>query len=141
MNEVESRSKVEKLVEVGRQLPQVPLPTKSFLLEGMYLRQCAIPAGTCFVGRVHKVPHYFLITKGSCGIHTPEGIKVIRAGMVFMSDPGVQRVGVTYEDCIFATIHRTEATNLKDIEDDMVEFSPVSRFGVGNEMLQKERLT
>ena len=113
------------------------MPTRHFLVEGMYLRQILIPAGTIFVGRRHKKLHYFICLRGSAGLQTEDGIKRICAGMVLMSAPGDQRIGVTYEDTIFATIHRTEETELAAIEDDVVEFDPDSRYGVGNQIIER----
>lgn len=123
------------LVEIVKHIPQVPMPTKSFLLEGMYLRQCCIPAGTAFVGRKHKKPHYFICAKGEAQITTDNGIELIRAGMVLMVAPGSHRAGVTVEDTVFITIHRTEETDLAAIEDDLVTFDSRARYGVNNEIL------
>src|SRR5271165_3520889 len=131
--------KISQLEEVGRRLPQVALPTMSFLLEGMYLRQCCIPGGTAFVGREHKKQHYFICAKGSAQITTDNGIELIRAGMVLMVPPGSKRAGVTVEDTVFITVHRTEETDLAAIEDDLVILDSKARFGVGNAMLP-ERL-
>lgn len=133
MNEVALRDKIELLQEACRPLPQVTMPTRHFLLEGMYLRQILIPAGTLFIGRVHKKPHYFLVLAGAAQVTTDEGFAVLRAGMVLMSPPGVKRAGITIQDTIFATIHRTEATRLEDIEGDLTEYDPAGRYGVGNE--------
>lgn len=140
MNQIASTMEevIEKLADVARGLPQVSLPTMSFLLEGMYLRQCLIPAGTAFVGREHKKPHYFICARGSAQVTTAEGIKLLTSGMVLMVEPGHKRAGVTCEDTVFITVHRTEATNLSEIEDDLVVFDPHSRFGEGNKLLPLE---
>jgi len=126
---------IGKLEAIARQLPQVPLPTKSFLLEGMYLRQCCIPGGTAFIGREHKKPHYFICAKGSAQITTDEGISLIQAGMVLMVAAGSKRAGVTVEDTVFVTVHRTDKTDLAEIEDDLVVIDCNARFGVNNQIL------
>ena len=138
MNDLTSlmNEKITALEEVGRQLPQVPLPTASFLLEGMYLRQCCIPAGTAFVGREHKKPHYFICAKGSAQITTENGIELIHRGMVLMVKPGMKRAGVTVEDTVFVTVHRTDETDLASIEDDLVIFDSNACFGVGNQIIK-----
>jgi hypothetical protein len=127
---------ISELESIARQLPQTRLPTQSFLLEGMYLRQCCIPAGTAFVGREHKKPHYFICAKGEAQITTETGISLIRAGMVLMVAPGMKRAGVTVEDTVFITVHLTEETELSAIEDDLVIFDSRARFGVNNEPLE-----
>ena len=123
---------IDEVVKVVREAPQAEMPSRHFLLEGMYLRQVLIREGILFIGREHKKPHYFMVLKGSCGIHTENGIKVLKAGMVLMSPPGTRRAGITYEDTIFVTVHRTEETDLERIESDLTEIDPNSRYGVGN---------
>lgn len=130
-----TKARIEELIDVGRQLPQTQLPTLNFLLEGMYLRQCCIPAGTAFVGREHKKPHYFIVAKGRAVCTTDEGVAEVYAGMIFLVKPGSQRVGITLEDSVFITVHRTKETNLEAIEADLVVFDPKARFGVSNQLL------
>jgi hypothetical protein len=137
MNEVTLQSAIQELKQVAQNLPQVVMPTKHFLLDGMYARQILIPTGTAFVGRRHKKFHYFMVLSGGAWITGDEGPINFRAGMIFMFGPGVQRVGVTYEDTIFVTIHRTDETQLKNIEDDCVEFDSTDLYGTGNEILQR----
>jgi hypothetical protein len=127
---------VEKIKEFTLHLPMVVMPTRHFLLEGMYARQILIPAGTAFVGRLHKKFHYFLCLAGGAWVQGDERQINIKAGMLLLCAPGSQRIGVTYADTIFVTIHRTEETLLKNIEDDCVEFSSTGRYGVGNEILE-----
>ncbi len=133
MNLKHSIVKVEKL---ARQLPQQSLPTMSFLLEGMYCRQCLIPAGTLFVGREHKVPHYFICARGAAAVTTEDGIKQLTAGMILMVAPGHKRMGIASEDTVFITVHRTNETDLSKIEDDIVVSDPLSRFGINNQLLE-----
>jgi hypothetical protein len=118
-------------VELAK-LPQPDIPTRSYLLEGMYCRQCMIPGGIAFIGREHKKPHYFMILKGRVGITTPEGIVELRAGNIIMSEPGTKRMGITYEDTVFCTIHRTDKTEMTGIEEDVVIYSPNQTVGLNN---------
>ena len=138
MNAVEQLmdERIERLIEVIMPLPRIDLPTMSFLLEGMYLRQCCIPAGTAFVGRKHKKPHYFICAKGSASITVDDGIQFIKAGMVLMVKPGHQRAGVTVEDTVFITVHRTEETELPAIEDDLVVFDSRALYGINNQRIE-----
>jgi quercetin dioxygenase-like cupin family protein len=137
VTEINMTDRIQALKAAAQDLPQVHMPTKHFLLEGMYARQILIPSGTAFVGRKHKKPHYFMCLKGGAMVTLEDGsIGNLQAGMILMSPPGVQRAGLTYEDTIFVTIHRTEETDLPDIEADCTEFDPSARYGVGNEILQ-----
>lgn len=135
--EISMQDKIEALKIAVKDVPQVVMPTKHFLVDGMYARQILIPAGTAFVGRKHVKQHYFMCLKGGAMITLPDGaIHNLRAGMLLICEPDSQRLGLTYEDTIFVTVHRTSKTILKEIEDDCVEYDPTSRYGVGNEILE-----
>jgi hypothetical protein len=137
VTDISMQDRIAALKQAALEVPQVVMPTKHCLVDGMYVRQIFIPKGTAFVGRRHKKFHYFMCLRGSAGIMQDDGsIGKIIAGMVLLCPPDVQRVGITYEDTIFATCHRTDETILKNIEDDCVEYDPTDRYGVGNEILQ-----
>jgi hypothetical protein len=128
---------IESIKTLAQDLPQVVMPTKHFLVDGMYARQIMIPSGTAFVGRRHKKFHYFLVLRGGAWVTGEHGeLCNLQPGMLLLCGPGCQRVGVTYADTIFVTIHRTDEELLKNIEDDCVEYDSTSRYGVGNEILQ-----
>ena len=131
-------SVMEVMREEGGKLPQVVMPTRHFLVDGMYLRQIRIPAGTAFLGRRHRKLHYFMVLAGGAWVTGDDGIKHnLKPGMVFMCPAGSQRVGITYADTIFATVHRTDELDLKAIEDDCVEFDIRHTYGVGNQILER----
>jgi quercetin dioxygenase-like cupin family protein len=129
--------KIQQIKRLAHDLPQVTMPTKHFLVDGMYARQIMIPSGTAFVGRRHKKFHYFLVLRGGAWTTGEDGeLHNLQPGMLLLCSPGCQRVGVTYADTIFVTVHRTDEDLLKNIEDDCVEYDSTSRYGVGNEILQ-----
>jgi hypothetical protein len=135
--EATMEGKIQELKRAAHDLPQVSMPTKHYLVNGMYARQILIPAHTAFVGRKHRIQHYFMCLKGGAMVTMDDGtIGNIKAGMVLMCQPGSQRIGVTYDDTIFVTVHRTQETDLPKIEDECVELDPTSRYGVGNEILE-----
>lgn len=129
---------IQVIKELAQELPQVVMPTKHFLVDGMYARQILIPAHTAFVGRRHKKQHYFMVLAGGAWVTGPDDKPVnLRPGMLLMCMPDTQRMGVTYADTIFVTVHRTDQDQLKNIEDDCVEFDSTNRYGVGNEILER----
>ena len=137
VTEISMTDKIDALKAAVKNVPQVVMPTRHFLVEGMYARQILIPAHTAFVGRKHKKPHYFMCLAGGAMVTADDGsIHNVRAGMVLMSALGTQRIGVTYADTVFVGIFRTDETDLAKIEDDLVEFDPTARYGVGNEILE-----
>jgi hypothetical protein len=135
MNQLVMKDKIQNLKEACVDLPQTELPTQHFFLDGMYLRQCFIPKGTVFVGRVHKKDHFFIIMKGSAEVTMDEKVVLMKAGMVFICPPGTRRAGITLEDTVFAGVIRTDKTDLAEIEEDLAVYDPTARFGVGNQML------
>jgi len=130
--------KIQALKAAAVNLPQTEIPTQHFLLDGMYVRQTFIKAGTIFVGRVHRKPHFFMCIKGVAEVTMDEEVVRLCAGMTLMCTPGTRRAGITLEDTVFAGVFRTDKTDLKEIEEELTEFDPTCRFGVGNEILPKE---
>ena len=135
MNEVKLQDQVHKFREIARHLPQIEIPTQHFLMDGMYVRQTFIRAGTAFVGRVHKKFHFFMVLKGRAEVTFDNEVKTIYAGMTLMCPPGTRRAGITLEDTVFAGVFRTDETELKSIEEDLTEYDPATSYGVGNVIL------
>ena len=135
MTQLIMKDKIQRLKEACVDLPQTELPTQHFFLDGMYLRQCFIPAGTVFVGRVHKKDHFFMVLKGSSQVTMDERVVTMKAGMVFLCPPGTRRAGLTLEDTVFAGVIRTDKTDIAEIEEDLSVYDPTARFGVGNKLL------
>jgi hypothetical protein len=135
MSNLVMKDKIQRLKEACVDLPQTELPTEHFFLDGMYLRQCFIPKGTCFVGRVHKRYHYFMLMKGAAEVTLDEKVVRMTAGMVFICPPGTRRAGVTLEDTVFAGVLRTDSMSVAEVEEEYSVYDPTARFGVGNELL------
>ena len=138
MNELTMPDKIERLKAATRHLDQIEIPTQHFLLEGMYVRQTFIKAGTVFIGRTHKKPHFFMCLKGRAEVTVGEEILQITAGMTLMCTPGTRRAGFTIEDTVFAGVFRTDQKDLEDIEAELTEYDPTARYGVSNEILPLE---
>ena len=60
------------------------------------------------------------------------GVRVLRAGDVVESVPGTKRVTLALTDAIGITVHRTEKTNLDEIEAELVELDESAMFDSGN---------
>jgi quercetin dioxygenase-like cupin family protein len=107
----------------------------------MYARVVPRPAGTLIVGKVHRREHFYIVTKGRVQI----GHEVYEAGAVIISQPGTKRAVYALEDSICMTVHRTDKTDLAEIEAELVEPDESSPFGIGNKLnvidLQPEKVT
>jgi hypothetical protein len=115
------------------QMPQADLQTEHYFSEsGMYCRKVFRPAGTLIVGKVHKHHHLFLCAMGEIIAWTENGMKRLQAGDVVESKPGTKRVTLAVTDAIGVTVHRTDKTDLDEIEIELVEPDNTALFDSSN---------
>jgi quercetin dioxygenase-like cupin family protein len=139
LNELElpeyvSREQVERLQSEMALMPQAELTTEHHFSVGMYMRKVFRPAGTLIVGKVHKEPHFFLCAKGEIIAWTESGMKRLQAGDVVESKPGTKRVTLAVTDAIGITIHKTDKTDLDEIEAELIEPDTTALFDANNEI-------
>jgi quercetin dioxygenase-like cupin family protein len=115
-------------------MPQAELVTEHQFSPGMYMRKLFRSAGTLIVGKVHKEPHFFLCAKGEIIAWTESGMKRLQAGDVIESKPGTKRVTLAVTDAIGITIHRTDKTDLDEIEAELIEPDPSALFDARNKL-------
>lgn len=137
MNDLElpeyvSREQIDRLQSEMVNMPQVELTTEHYFSSGMYCRKVSRPAGTLIVGKVHKEPHFFLCAKGEIIAWTENGMKRLQAGDVVESKPGTKRVTLAVEDSIGITIHKTDKTDLDEIEAELIEPDTMALFDSNN---------
>jgi len=129
-----SKEQIERLQKEMAVLPQLELVTEHSFSPGMYLRKVYRPAGTLIVGKVHKEPHFFLCAKGEIIAWTETGMRHLYAGDVVESKPGTKRVTLAVTDAIGVTIHRTDKTDLDDIEAELIEPDTAALFDSDNKL-------
>ena len=139
MNDLElpdhvSREQVDRLQAEMAAMPQAELVTEHQFSPGMYMRKLYRPAGTLIVGKVHKEPHFFLCAKGEIIAWTENGMKRLQAGDVIESKPGTKRVTLAVTDAIGITIHRTDKTDLDEIEAELIEPDVTALFDARNDL-------
>lgn len=144
MNEIDlpdhvSRDQIERLQAEMSLMPQAELMTEHSFSPGMYMRKVFRPAGTLIVGKVHKEPHFFLCAKGEIIAWTENGMKRLQAGDVVESKPGTKRVTLAVTDAIGITIHRTDKTDLDEIEAELIEPDPLALFDAHNKLKVSEQ--
>jgi quercetin dioxygenase-like cupin family protein len=133
-----SKEQIERLQSEMAAMPQAELMTEHSFSPGMYLRKVYRPAGTLIVGKVHKEPHFFLCAKGEIIAWTETGMRHLYAGDVVESKPGTKRVTLAVTDAIGITIHRTDKTDLDDIETELIEPDTAALFDSSNKLKLKE---
>jgi len=129
-----SREQIESLQAQMVTMPQAELVTEHQFSPGMYMRKLYRPAGTLIVGKVHKEPHFFLCAKGEIIAWTESGMKRLQAGDVIESKPGTKRVTLAVTDAIGITIHRTDKTDLDEIEAELIEPDKTALFDARNDI-------
>lgn len=114
-------------------MPQAELVTSHYFCDGMYARQVIIPTGCVIVGKVHTKEHLAILAKGRMAITQAGAPRMImECGAVIVSRPGAKRVGYAFEDSVFVTIHRTDLTDIEEIERSVTEDDPQSMYLPGN---------
>jgi hypothetical protein len=140
MNEIIESIKVSSKEAIGRlqaemvKMPQVELKTEHYFSNGMYCRKVFRPAGTIIVGKVHKADHIFLCAQGEILVSTENGMKKLCAGDIIESKLGTKRVTLALTDAIGITIHKTDKTDLDEIEAELIEPEEMALFNAKNEL-------
>ena len=146
MNQLElvkipSLEQIEKLQHEMLQMPASELQavadsmqTEHYFHGGMYARKLSRLAGTLIVGKVHKQDHYFLCAKGEIIAWSEKGMIHLHAGDIIESKPGTKRVTLAVTDAIGITFHKTDKTDLNEIEKEMIEPDDLALFDSSNNL-------
>jgi quercetin dioxygenase-like cupin family protein len=141
LNNVPTREQIERLQMEISQMPQTELQfatdamqTEHYFHGGMYARKLIRPAGTLIVGKVHKQDHYFLCAKGEIIAWSEKGMMHLYAGDIIESRPGTKRVTLAVTDAIGITFHKTDKTDLDEIEKEMIELDDLALFDSANKL-------
>ena len=126
------REQVQRLQEAMSRLPQAELPTEHFFADGMYCRVLFRPAGCLIVGKVHKKEHFYIVCSGTVKVTTDEGMKEVTGPKVIVSSPGTKRAVLALTDATCLTVHRTDKTDLDEIEAELIEPEEASLFDARN---------
>lgn len=133
---VPTREQIERLEGEMLAMEQagagVAIDTWHHFVDGLVARTIFIPAGTLLTGAAHRTEH-LNICHGDIEVWTEQGMRRLTGYHVLPSLPGAKRVGRTFADTWWTTVHLNPG-NERDIaalEDALVEAS---------ELLQRRRL-
>ena len=132
-----TREQIEKLQAEMVKMPQAELVTEHFFVPGMYCRRVFRSAGTLIVGKVHKQPHFFLCAAGEIIAWTENGMKRLQAGDVVECKPGTKRVTWATQDSVGITIHKTDKTDLNEMEKELIEPDDLALFDSQNRLISQ----
>ena len=134
IDKVPSREQIDRLQSEMAKMPQAELVTEHYFSPGMYCRKVSRPAGTIIVGKVHKAPHFFMCAKGEIIAWSETGMRRLQAGDVIESQPGTKRVTMAMVDSIGITIHKTDKTDIDEIEAELIEPDEAALFDGQNKL-------
>lgn len=117
-----NRDKIVKLQDEMMKMKQTLdlFPLIHHFAPGVYAREMFLPSGHTIVGKIHKHAHLNIVLKGVVVVSTEEGSKELKAPCVFTSYAGTKRAVFIKEDAIWITIHVTEKTDLREIENELI---------------------
>ena len=147
MSDIDLKTETPTLEQINRlqaemvKLPQAELLTEHYFSDGMYCRKLFRPAGTLIVGKVHKKDHFFLCASGEIIAWSEKGMVTLRAGDIIESKAGTKRVTLAVEDSIGVTFHRTDKTDLDEIEAELIEPEATALFDAFNKLKLADEVT
>ena len=86
--------------------------------EGVYVRECIIPAHSFIIGEIHRTEHVALMVYGHMLVWDPENGTIELEGYhKTISKPGIKRVAYTFKETLFITCHAAKSypTDEKEI--------------------------
>lgn len=99
---------------------EVICPPEHVFSDGQYARTVRVPAGVIIVTKLHKKDHVTVFSQGSVLVATEEGACRLDAPLIFKTEAGTKRVVYTLTDVVWTTVHKTDKTDLDDVEADLI---------------------
>jgi quercetin dioxygenase-like cupin family protein len=137
------RERIMELENIINQQPNVrqgddACPLKHSYADGCYIREIFMPKGSLLTSKIHKVKHPYFILKGKVTVVTDKGEELLEAPFSGITEPGTKRLLYIHEDTIWATVHVTEKTNLKEIEQEIIakDFNEIIEEQTKKELLE-----
>lgn len=131
---VPSKDAILNLQDEIVKLPQVEPVTEHYFSDGMYCRKMKMPMGMVVVGKLHKTNHFFMCIKGEIMVASENGMKNLCAGDIIEAKPGTKRVIYAVVDSIIINVHKTDKTDLDEIEEELIEAEEIALFDSNNKL-------
>ncbi len=105
-------------------------PLKHSFGDGLYIREIFMPKGALIVSKIHKKTNPYFVLSGVCLVKTDKGTVKIEAPFHGMTMAGTKRALLIIEDTVWITVHRTDETDIKKIEEEIVaeDFEAYDRY-------------
>ena len=113
----------QELIQKTMNMPQVDCPVSHTFVNGNYIRELRVKAGTFLIGHYQKTQHINMFVKGKVAMYNPDGtFKILTAPMYFIGEPG-RKVGFVIEDMVWINVYATKETDVDKIEDEFLDKS------------------
>ena len=94
--------------------------TQHYQIKGVYARTMFVPAGMLVTGKIHNFESIGILAQGTMRITNGETSALVSAPYIAVDKAGIKRLGYAETDCTFISVHRTDAEEITDIEDELV---------------------
>ena len=113
--------KINELEAILQEGNMVNCPLKHTFADGQYIREIFMPAGTYVTSLIHKTKHPFFILKGKVTVISEnDGEQILEAPYSGITTPNTRRALYIHEDCIWATVHKTNVKPTSESEEDVL---------------------
>lgn len=96
---------IEKVEAQLLQVEQKDCPVEERFNDGIYLRECTMPADTLVFGHAHKTAHYNIVMTGKAFVRVGDEVHEMKAGDIFLSGVGVRKLLWIVEEMKWITVH------------------------------------
>ena len=101
-------------------LPQVEIPTHTYILNGLLIREGIVPAGVFAMGHRHKYRHLNLLLKGAIALRMDDGIRIVRAPEIWVAEPG-RKAAFFLEETVWLNVLHTDEEDVGIAQEIVVE--------------------
>ena len=128
------------LVENKEILAREDYPVSNVLIDGVLARTVRIPRGHLVVGEIHKYASINFLIKGEVKVHYNGEVKHLKAPTMIASSPETRKVVFALEDVVWTSVHKTDKTNIEEIEEDLIIKEDISDIEEYLSKINKEEL-
>jgi len=124
VSEKEVRNGILAVEEHLKNLPDAMIgdcyPLKHTFVPGMYIREITMPKGALLTSKIHKIEHPYFVVSGDVSVITEKGEVRIKAPFSGITPAGTKRLLYCHEETVWITVHRTDKTDLEEIEEEVI---------------------
>lgn len=114
--------KIDELEAVMNEYPKIDCPLTHRFVNGQYIREIFMPAGSMITSMIHKTTHPFFVLHGKVSVYSEnDGVQFIEAPYIGTTTPNTRRVLYIHEDTTWATCHVTDIKPEDDSEESVLK--------------------